>query len=368
MSRVLLWDAGPGEVRAGLTIAGKLAELRILRPRRSLPLFAAGELFTARVMQKLGQNKALVSLGHGTEALLQPARGFNEGMLLAAEMTRAPIPEPGRWKLAVVRPAAGAKPMGEPGWHGSGDAADSFLRRAAPLVDVIICADAASANSVRTVLGDDCPALRIDSQAIAEADLDGLIESAVTGEFPFAGGMLSIERTRAMTMIDIDGSGDPLPLNLAAADEIGRLLGLLDIGGPVGIDFVTMDDRKARASIDAALGEACAPLGPHKRTAMNGFGFAQIVRPRTGPSLPELLCGTTPGRLSLESRAIALLREAAGSKGHGKRKLTAPPRVIETIRQWPDEIAALQTLLGTTIELVAEAGMTGYGHVHVSQS
>ena len=44
-------------------------------------------------------------LGGDQQALLQPAPGLPDGALLAVEMTRGPIPEPGRWKLPVVRPA-----------------------------------------------------------------------------------------------------------------------------------------------------------------------------------------------------------------------------------------------------------------------
>ncbi|MBX4389349.1 ribonuclease E/G, partial [Mycobacterium tuberculosis] len=84
--------------------------------------------------------------------------------------------------------------------------------------------------------------ISIDPERIEQADLDSLVESAVSGEFAIDGGVVSIERTRAMTMIDIDGSGDPVALNLAAAREIPRLLRLLDIGGQVGIDFLAMPD------------------------------------------------------------------------------------------------------------------------------
>jgi hypothetical protein len=368
MSRVLLWDAGPGEVRAGIVEQGQLVELHILRPRRDGTLLAAGEFYTARVLRSLGQNKAQVTLGGPTEAILQPAKGFGEGTLLAAEMTRAPIPEPGRWKLPVVRPAPATAPQSEPGWHFSDEPSARFLRQLAPGLDAILCPDAQSLNEVRTSLGPAGPAVQIDPVAIDEADFPGLIEAAVLGEYAIAQGQISIERTRAMTMIDVDGSGDPLALNIAAAREAARLLLLLGIGGPVGIDFVTLDDRKARATLDAALGDACGPLGPHKRTAMNGFGFVQIIRTRSGPSIPELICTTTPGRLSLESRAVALLREAGRSTGHGKRQLVAPPAVIDLIRQWGTELASLKKRLGTEIELVADPASFGYGHVHVSQS
>ncbi len=367
MTRRLLWDAGPGEIRAGLVEDGTLSEFRIIRQRGQKAHYAAGERYTARIVRNLGGGKALVTLGGDVEALLENAPKLAEGALLAVEMARAPLPEPGRWKRALVKPIPGLKPQAEPGWHFSAEPRILFLRRVASSIDGLVCADPIAAAAIRN----DCPEMAvpvaIDAATIANAGFDELIDAAVTAEFPVAGGMLSIERTRAMTMIDIDGSGDPLALNLAAAQEIPRLLRLLDIGGQVGIDFPGLADRKARLAVDAALGRACALLGPHQRTAINGFGFAQIVRPRTGPSIPEILCGTTPGQLSLESRAIALLRDAGRSVGHGKRQLVAPPAIIGLIRQWPEETGALRHLLGAEIELVSDPGVTGYGHVHVNQ-
>jgi ribonuclease G len=217
------------------------------------------------------------------------------------------------------------------------------------------------------MVGDTKP-VHIDADAIADADFDSLAEMSVAGEFPIEGGMLTIERTRAMTMIDIDGGSDAMTLNLAAAREIPRLLQLLDIGGQIGIDFLTLPDRRARLALDAALAESCKKLGSHERTAINGFGFVQIVRQRIGASIPEILCGITSGRLSLDSRAVALLRAAAISTGHGRRTLTAPPKIVERIKQWPETLAKLRLSLGADIELVSDSFMTGDGHVHVSQS
>jgi hypothetical protein len=368
MKPELLWDAGPGEIRAGLLEQGKLTEFRIIRLRRDWALYAAGEHYTARIVERLGPGKALVTLGGERDAVLQPAPKLPEGALLAVEMTRAPVPEPGRWKLPLVRPAPKIAPQSEPGWHFSDEPWVLFLRRLAPTLGAIVCPNAQTANEVKDDLGKAAPPLRIDPAALAEADFEGLIDMATTGEFPIPGGLLSIERTRAMTMIDIDGSADPLALNLAAARAIPGLLRLLDIGGPVGIDFLSVPDRTARTAVDAALEASCAVLGPHKRTAVNGFGFAQIVRQRTGPSIPELVCGTTPGRLSPESRAIALLRQAGRSVGHGPRRIVGPPAIIALIRQWPEELGALRAALGAEIELVADPAAVGYGHVHVSQS
>jgi ribonuclease G len=365
MTTSLLWDAGPGEVRVGLVEEGKLTEFRIARQHvHSHLALTAGEEYSARIVSRAGPNKALVILGNGVEAILQPAAQFTEGQKLTVEVTRAPVPEPGRWKLPLVR----AVPETQPLSRRLGDSPEMiFARTMANKADQFICATAATANELRDLVGSAKP-IHINPQAIVEADFDSLVEMAVIGEFPTDGGMLTIERTRAMTMIDIDGSGDATMLNLAAAREIPRLLRLLDIGGQIGIDFLTLPDRKARLALDAVLADACQTIGPHERTAVNGFGFVQIVRPRMGPSVSEILCETTPGRLSLDSKAVALLRTTAGSSGHGPRTLTAQPAIIDRILQWPDALAKLRSVLGVAIELVSDSSVTGYGHVHVSQS
>jgi ribonuclease G len=367
MTNALLWDAGPGEIRAGLMEDGLLTEFRIIRQRRQKALYAAGEQYTARIISNLGAGRALVSLGGDVEALLENSPKLAEGALLAVEMTRAPLPEPGRWKRAIVRHRPDLASEWSAAWHHSKEPWETYLCDTKQKVQHIICNDAIVKSDVIQITGLDGPMVDVQPDQIANADFDSLIEGAVTGEFAIENGMLSIERTRAMTMIDIDGGGDPLVLNLAAAREIPRVLRLLDIGGQIGIDFLSLPDRKARLTVDNALGEACTVLGPHERTAINGFGFAQIIRPRDRPSIPEILCGTTSGRLSLESRAIALMRAAGRSIGHGKRQLVAQPAIIDLILQWPEEIGALRSSIGVDIELVPDASTTGYGYVHVSQ-
>lgn len=324
MIRELVREASPGEVRTGLFENGRLTEFRIHRTRQ---VWNVGALHNARILSHLSSQKALVIMDGDVEALLENAPNIPEGARLEIVIVRPPLPEPGRWKRAVVRPAS----------------------------DALI--PATVDNAIPVITGRD---------QIEAAGFDELTEATVNGEFAIDGGLLSIERTRAMTMIDIDGNNDALALNLAAAHEIPRLLRLLDIGGQIGIDFLSVPDRKARLAVDAALGEASTALGQHERTAINGFGFAQIIRPRTRPSIPEILCGRTPGRLSPKSRALGLLRMAARSVGHGKRQLVAAPTVIGVIQSWPEELAALRKSLGVDIELVSDASATGYGYVHAS--
>jgi ribonuclease G len=365
----LLWDAGPGEVRIGLIEDGTLTEFRIIRHR--LPetaLIAAGEHYTARLRDRLGSGQALVDVGAGHEAVIQPCPPVPLGSLIEVEMIRAPIPEPGGWKRPKVRALDLPPRASEPCWHARGEPWERLLVETAPSVGRIVCPSALIACDVDSIIGRDVVPIEVDPAAIDAADFDSLIEAATLGSFPIAGGMLHIERTRAMVMIDVDGAADALTLNLAAATEIPRLLHLLDICGPIGIDFVAVSNRADRLAVGEALDRAAAALDGFERTAINGYGFCQIIRPRVRPSIPEILCGTRIGALSTESRAVALLRACGRSHGHGARQLIAPPPIIDLIRTWPHEIAALRSSLGGSIELVPDPAATGYGHVHVSQS
>jgi hypothetical protein len=364
---ILLWDAGPGEIRAGLVDDGKLTEFRIIRLRRGeKALYQAGERYTARIIERTGRT-AIVDLGL-EQSLLDPApNGYNAGQLVSVIMTRSRIPEPGRWKPAKVRLTEDPAPAHtEPCWHFSAEPWELYLRATAPHVTAIICPDAVVARDVERLVA---TPVRVDPQLIADAAFDEIIDNAISGQFALDGqGALSIERTRAMTMIDVDGMGDGEALNIAAARAVPGLLRLLDIGGATAIDFVSMENRTARQNVADAFDAAATNLGQHERTAVNGFGLMQIIRPRIGPSVPEILCETTPGRLSLESRAIALFREAGRSQGFGPRRLIAPPAIIDLIRTWPEETAALCFSLGAEIELVPDSGAVGYGHVHVAQA
>lgn len=343
-----------------------LTEFRIIRPRREPVLAVAGALYTVRITERLDQRQALVSYGAGQDGMIAPCSA-PEGALIAAEMTRSPIPEPGRWKRAKFRVADAVPTRSEPGLHSGVEPLGQLLRGAASGVDAILCPNAGAANDVAAILGENAPQIRFDPAEIEAADFENIIDQAISGDVPIAGGMLCVERTRAMTVIDVDGIGDAVALNLAAARAIPALLRLLDIGGPVGIDFVSVAGRAERLSVDEVLTNAAVVLGQHERTATNGFGFCQIIRPRFGPSIPEILCGTRIRQRSNESRAVALLREAGRSTGHGPRHLVAPPAIVDLIRNRPEEIAALQLALGVAIELVSDSAATGYGHVHVGQ-
>ncbi len=114
-----------------------------------------------------------------------------------------------------------------------------------------------------------------------------------------SGGTLVIDRTEAMTVIDVNtgrftgGAGGTLEEtvtrnNLEAAEEIVRQLRLRDIGGMVVIDFV---DMVLEANRDLVLRRLVECLGRdrtrHQVTEVTSLGLVQMTRKRVGQGLVE---------------------------------------------------------------------------------
>lgn len=118
-----------------------------------------------------------------------------------------------------------------------------------------------------------------------------------------SGGTLVIDRTEAMTVIDVNtgkfiGAGGTLEEtvtrnNLEAAEEIVRQLRLRDIGGIVIIDFVDMVLEQNR---DLVLRRLVECLGRdrtrHQVTEITSLGLVQMTRKRVGEGLVEAFSTT----------------------------------------------------------------------------
>lgn len=263
---------------------------------------AAGTIEDARlVSRRAGSARGTVRFASGEEALVDhlPATA-SEGATIRVEVIRSAIAETGRFKRAQAR------------------ACDAARRPARSLAQALQ-ADGHAVRIVRRFPDDPWP------EIVAEAQ-DGIV--------PFPGGNLVVTPTPAMTLIDIDGFGSPAALTLAAIPAIRRAIRQFDIGGSIGIDFPTLERKDDRKAADTALEQALADW-PHQRTAMNGFGFVQLVARLQRPSLLQHV-RTQPAAAA----ARLLLRRAEAIAEPGLLLLTAHPAVIAaTLPEWIDELA-----------------------------
>jgi len=290
-------EDGIGETRAALIENDEIVEARVRRDG----ITPAGTVVEAKLVAVAPR----VTVEAGGERFLLPrgVTGVTEGARLVIEVTREALGGSEPWKLALAR-----------------------------RTDQEPCAAPPLAEGAQG---------RIDGW-------DDLLEEARSGIVRFEGGELRIEPTAAMTMIDVDGWLVPDKLAQMAAWAVARAIRRLDIGGSIGIDFPTLKDKAARAEVDSILDAYLEK--PFERTAMNGFGFVQIVRPRRRASLIEL----AQDRATFEARA--LLRRAASEQA-GAKRLVAHPTVIAILEQRPQWLEALARQIGGNIGLRADAAL-----------
>ena len=311
-----LTERGIGETRLVRFEDGEIVEARILLDS----VVRAGSVIEGRLMSSgSGSRNAVATALGGCEFLLpRGALGTAEGASIRMEVTREVIPGSEPWKRPLAR-----------------------------VTD-------ASVSDAAEQAAENVP-FPSPTDRLGAAGWNDLIDEARSGIVRFPGGELSIEATRAMTLIDADGLGAPEDLAVAGALAAARAILRLDLQGSIGIDLPTASGKEARKraveTIDATLPQ------PFERTAVNGFGFVQIVRPRRRASLVELAAD----RASFEARA--LLRRAAFEEAGGAT-LAANPRVVAVLEDHPDWIEALSRQRGGPVGLRADASLAmSAGHV-----
>lgn len=304
-----LVERGIGETRAVLIDGGEIVEARILLDGA----VAAGTVLEAAFKQ--GGRPALAVAGKSEFLLAGGAAGVTEGARLFIEVTREAIPGAEPWKRPLARVAEGpARPAPCPDGH--------------------------------------MLALPTPTDRLGQAGWVDLLDEARSGSVQFAGGELRVSPTPAMTLIDVDGHLPPPELALAGVAAAARAIRRHGIGGSIGIDLPTLAGKAQRQSVAAAI-DAHLPK-PFEGTAMNGFGFIQIVRPRPHASLFEL----AQDRASFEARA--LLRRVAFEPG-GAKLLVAHPAVISVIVARQRWIEALARQVGGAVTLRADASIAIHG-------
>ena len=124
-----------------------------------------------------------------------------------------------------------------------------------------------------------------------------------------SGGSLIIERTEALTVIDVNTGKNVgrsnleetvFRNNLEAADEVARQLRLRDIGGIIVIDFIDMEIRKNREDVMRAFREALARDKTRTQVFdISELGLVEMTRKRISEGLVETFshtCETCQGR------------------------------------------------------------------------
>ena len=295
----------PGELRCGSVLSGRLAAITL--PGR----------------------RGFVETDRG-EVMVEPLPGaLTQGQRVRVEIVREPIAEPGKPKYA------------------KGRITDTEEREGPSLLDRIGGA---------TRVAPPGPDL------FRESGWGELIDEAMGDVILFGGGELRMSLTPAMTLFDVDGFLPPEELAVAAAEAAGLAIRRLDIGGSIGIDLPTVPLREDRLRAAAAL-DSVLPR-PFERTAVNGFGFLQIVRRRERRSIPELVQWDAAG-----ASARGLLRDAEWGGGIGPRTLEAAPAVIARLEANPEWLRTLERRIGAPVGLREQPHFsTWQKHVYARQA
>lgn len=227
--------------------------------------------------------------------------------------------------------------------------------------------------------GDVFAAHRIDEQLAKGMDRKVYLPS---------GGSLVIDRTEAMTVIDVNtgkftGSGGTLEEtvtrnNLEAAEEIVRQLRLRDIGGIIVIDFI---DMVLESNRDLVLRRLVECLGrdrtKHQVAEVTSLGLVQMTRKRVGQGLLEAFsepCQHCNGRgFIIHSEPVSSAPEPgngvpeAEPKRSRRKKAGAPsgtPAAVPVVPVLPEAREAVKATLATIAAAAAHAHEHAHEHEH----
>jgi len=298
-----LFEDGIGEARAALVEGSAILEA-LVEPWGTL---VQGTVTPARAAGPLPGGRRALRLDGGGEAVLDRSPpGLSEGQRLLVRILRE----------ALVEAGGRAKPARAVVDDGPVRPGPSLRQRIA-----------ATGHPVRETQAH-------EPDLLEQAGWSELWEEARTGRVAFPGGELLIWPTPAMTLIDVDGGGPADALAIAAARAAAAAIRRLGLGGSIGVDFPTLPDKAARQAVAAALDDAL--LQPFERTAMNGFGFLQLIRPRPRASLPERALADPTGR-----EVLAALRLAEREPPGRPLRLTLSPAARARLAgepAWTDEL------------------------------
>jgi ribonuclease G len=190
-----------------------------------------------------------------------------------------------------------------------------------------------------------------------------------------SGGLIVIERTEALTAIDVNTGSyvgktnleeTILKTNLEAVKEIAHQLRLRNIGGLIVIDFISMGEKHNQEHVFRELKDALTKdKAKTSVLPMSDLGLMEMTRKRTRPNLNRLLtepCLYCEGRGALKSKKAicyeifrGLERECAASGENGIVYVSVNPRIENVLREEEQEsITTLEKRLRKRIVIIVK--------------
>ena len=162
------------------------------------------------------------------------------------------------------------------------------------------------------------------------------------------GGYLLIDRTEALTAIDVNTGGkvkgrdqgkNILETNVDAAWEVAKQMRLRDQGGLIVVDFIDMDSEEDKDMVVKEFKKAIRQdKAPISFAALSQFGLMEITRKRVRPDAVQaqtVECpsckgsGYVPSRESVLAAIDRWLRRFRAKKGPSEIALAVNPKMIE---------------------------------------
>jgi Ribonuclease G/E len=321
--RRLYLDVGIGETRAVVAASGGPERLLIARDGE-IAAQGLGARLVARVRKvERASGLAFLDLGQGPDAVLnlKPEGGrLNEGQALEVEI-RAEARGGKGANLRLIGPAEGAPRL------------------------------LSSPPDLTQQLQAFAPKARIITGGAARRAADEAQDEALQTVFALpGGGSIAVERTRALTAVDVDLGDRPgaeakraaRQVNLAAVTAAARVLRLKGLGGLIVFDMAGRGhDGPALLAAARAAFAADNPgvaLGPISR-----FGTLELTVPRRSRPVMEALADDS-GESNVLTQALALVRALqleAAADGGARLAAAASPEVAEAAAPLVDQLKAL---------------------------
>ena len=192
-----------------------------------------------------------------------------------------------------------------------------------------------------------------------------------------SGGFLVIDKTEALTVIDVNtgrytGStnlGETVyHANLEAADEIMRQLRLRDIGGIIIVDFIDMEKEEQKQQLLAHLREL-SRFDPTKTSIVDitSLGLVEITRKKSRQNLDSIIYSECPicrGRGRVESPETVSIRIAADIRRMEHKAHAEDGYEIEVHETVAEELRHNQLLMNLAAEFAMDIKVTAVPGMH----